>query len=292
MAGNPSAVAPIDTSSRAAVVAAYQSVFVPTKATRLTWNGGSVANCQAGDTPQSYKEAVLRMVNYQRAMAGLPGTVTLNLAWSAKAQQAALMMDANNQLDHTPPATWLCHSADGAEAAGKSNLATDPALGGSFGAIDLYMGDQGVDSLGHRRWILYPPQAQMGTGDTAGMNALWVIGGNGTRPATPNGVAWPPAGHVPYALAPSNMAWSWSMNGANFANATVAVRAAGGVDVALRVWKPGNGYGDNTIAFAPSSGRWTTAAPADSSFDVTISGVAVGGATREFSYRVTLISPQ
>ncbi len=118
-----SAVAPIDRSNRQAVVNAYQSIYVPNSATPYANTGLNVAACAAGDTTLAYKTAVMRMVNYYRAMSGLPGNVTLNLSWSSKAQQAALMMNANNTLNHNPPSTWACYSAAGAEAAGHGNLA-------------------------------------------------------------------------------------------------------------------------------------------------------------------------
>lgn len=55
-------------------------------------------------------------------MAGVPATVVLSGEFTAKAQKAALMMSVNRQLSHSPDSTWICYSAEGAEAAGKSNL--------------------------------------------------------------------------------------------------------------------------------------------------------------------------
>ncbi|UUZ48793.1 hypothetical protein LP420_40055 [Massilia sp. B-10] len=46
----------------------------------------------------------------------MPGTVTLNLTHSEMAQQAALMMEANNALSHSPPDGWKCKTADGTTA--------------------------------------------------------------------------------------------------------------------------------------------------------------------------------
>ncbi len=284
-------VAAINTADRAAVLAAYQSIYIPTRAAPLAISGFNVSTCAAGDTTLAYKTSAIRMVNYYRAMSGVPGNVTLNLAWSAKAQQAALMMNANGQLNHTPPSTWTCYSPAGAEAAGHSNLAGGAsALGGYYSAMDLYMSDNGVPSLGHRRWVIYPPQAEMGTGDVNNNNSLWVLGPFGTRPATPNGVAWPPAGFVPYPLAPASMTWSFSMANANFANAIVNVGKVGGAPVPITVSVTPSGYGDETIAFTPTAGTWPYAASGDTSFDVQVNGVVVNGASRSFAYRVTLIS--
>ena len=75
-------------------------------------------------------------INYFRAMAGLPGDVVFDTTWNAQCQEAALMMIAEGNLSHSPPTGWACYSADGATAAGKSNL----ALGNHGpGAIDAYI---------------------------------------------------------------------------------------------------------------------------------------------------------
>jgi uncharacterized protein YkwD len=279
-------VATIDRSNRQAVLTAYQSIYVPTNAMPYANSGLNVAACAAGDTTPAYKTAVIRMVNYYRAMSGLPGNVTVSAGLSAKAQQAALMMSANSDLRHDPPTTWACYSAAGADAAGHSNLALGAA---GPRAIGLYMGDGGVSSLGHRRWVLYPPQSDIGTGDTSNANSLWVLGPFGTRPATPNGVAWPSAGFVPYQLIPSSIAWSFSMDGANFASTSVTVTKVGTGNVPVTPAVLGVGYGDNTISFTPIGGVWPYAATGDTSFDVQVNGVILNGATRNFSYRVTLI---
>ena len=196
------------------------------------------------------------------------------------------MMSANSALEHVPPTTWKCYSAVGAEAAGRSNLALGAA---GPRAIDLYIADGGVASLGHRRWVLYPPQTEIGTGDTNNANSLWVLGPFGARAATPNGVAWPPAGFVPYQLVPSSTAWSFSMDGANFTSTSITVTKVGIGNVPVTKAALDVGYGDNTISFMPASGVWPYAATGDTSFDVQVNGVIVNGATRSFSYRVTLI---
>lgn len=81
------------------------------------------------------------------------------------------------------------------------------------------------------------------------------------------------------------------MPNANFAGATVQVRNGSNQLVPINVSAPGDGYGDPAIAFAPVSGNWNYSAPGDSVFDISVSNVNVGGTLRNFSYRVTLISP-
>ena len=96
-------------------------------------------------------------------MAGL-GTVTESAIYSQRNQDAAVMMAAEGSLSHTPVGGWSCYTADGATAAGRSNLAL--GLSG-VGAIDAYMQDFGANNtgVGHRRTMLYPQVQEMGTGD-------------------------------------------------------------------------------------------------------------------------------
>ena len=78
---------------------------------------------------------MLLRLNYFRAMAGVPATVTFSDTYNAMDQRAALMVSANAQVSHSPPTTWTCYRADGAQAASQSNL-----ILGAFGrnAIDLF----------------------------------------------------------------------------------------------------------------------------------------------------------
>lgn len=287
--------APINTSNRAEVMARYQDSFLPLQQTTFSWTG-NVGSCQAGDTPLAYKNAEVRLLNYYRAMAGESGNVTLSLPLAAKAQQAALMMDANDALNHAPPTTWTCYTADGAAAAGSANLAlASPTLNSGIGGMALYISDGGISSLGHRRWVLYSRLAIVGPGDTPRANALWVLGNDGPAVTLPNGVAWPPAGYVPWDshIADPTMQWSFSYPGADFSAATVTLQDDAGNPVALTgVGALPNGYGDNTLGWSISSAAsgWSRA-PADTKLSVSIANVMIGGSAQSFSYAVTFVQP-
>ena len=182
----------VDTSSRSAVASYFNSEYVSGPALGPT---GSVAGCSPDSTSDAFKQAVLKRINFYRGMAGVPAAPTISATNSAKDQQAALMFVANGALSHNPPSSWTCWTAEGAEAAGKSNIAI-----GVFGwnAIDMYMRDNGSNNaaVGHRRWVLYPQTQTFGTGDVNGVggnamyqgrgNALWVQDANmwAARPAT------------------------------------------------------------------------------------------------------------
>lgn len=276
-------------------MARYQDSFKPLSATPFSWTG-NVGSCNAGDTPLSYKNAEVKLLNYYRAMAGLTGNVALSLPLSAQAQQGALMMDANNALSHSPPTNWTCYTADGATAAGHSNISiSSGTLNGGIGGLALYITDGGVSSLGHRRWVLYSRLALVGTGDTPRANNLWVIGNDGPAYTPNSGTAWPPAGFVPRdnGIFQPSMQWSFSYPGADFTAATVTMSNDAGGSVALsNVGQLPNGYGDNTLSWniASSASGWDRS-PSDTALTVHIGNAMIGGVARSFDYTVTLVKP-
>lgn len=288
-------VGPITAASRSEVVARWFDTYVDP--TPFSWTG-NIAQCAAGDTPAAFKRAVLKRLNFYRALAGLPGTLVLDLAFSAKAQRAALMMDAADSLNHFPGTNWPCYSADGAEAAGRSNLAysTFPR---SVSILDGYITDRGANNFaaGHRRWILYSRLAIVGSGDAPQANALWVLGSGTTGATAPKvGVPWPPAGFMPRPLQAPTDRFTYSCANANFAGATVAMRNDVGQPIATRVEsRTDNGYGDNTIvwsidtAASPATG-WDRGS-ADTTLAIELAGIANCAAGATASYTVTFITP-
>src|SRR5688572_5602306 len=281
--------------TRAEVVAHYQNVYVPGDGVALVWTG-SIAGCVPGTTNVEHQQAVIDRVNYYRALVGLPAVALAPGTPTTQAQAAALMMSAHNALSHTPPPTWTCYSADGATGAANSNIAL-----GIMGvaAVDGFMGDAGPGNtaVGHRRWILFPPRAVMSTGDVPGSNtpprpaqALHVFGPSTTRPATPDGIAWPPAGFVAYQNLPATSnRWSFSFPGADFTNAQITMSGPSG-NIALTREALATGFGDNTVVWLPVGVSYAQPT-ADTTYTVTISGVGGTGVPASFSYTVTVIDP-
>lgn len=266
--------------ARAAAMDDYQVNYLGSSVSNVTWTGNSSV-CDPGDTPDSVKLRELQRLNYYRRLCGLPA-VALNPKYSAEAQQAALMMKDNNALSHNPPLTWKCVTPDGQLAAANSNL-TLGANGSA--AIDLYISDPGVATLGHRRWALFPSLTEIGEGDTDFTNALWVIGGFGNRPAMAFS-AYPGNGYIPAPLV--YPVWSFSVSAASFASASVTVSDVSGHTYPVSLQLTDGGYGDNTLA-------WTfdqdfSSLKDDLELNVTVSGVSVGGATRSYSYTVYIMA--
>jgi hypothetical protein len=284
----------VNTQNRKDVVSFYNNQYLTSNGIAAAWTG-EIENCIAGTTNQDFREAILRRINYYRAMSGLPGNIVFDEVYNAKCQDAALIRIAQPTASnpHYPQEDWKCYTEDGKDASGQSNLAT-----GMYGpsSINGYMEDPGTynGAVGHRRWILYPPQITMSTGDTTekngyytGSNCLWVFAPTGARPETADGVSWPPPGFVPYNLVFPR--WSFSFNNADFTNAEVTMNR-GGNSVSLTPEAIKSGYGDNTIVWVPD-GIATGAPDPDLTYHVKISNAIVGGSPRTFEYDVIIIDP-
>lgn len=278
----------------------FNSVYRASMGVPIGWTGHT-AQGLPGTTSAAFRDAVAVRVNYFRAMAGVPSGVAFSDILNGKDQRAALMMSANNRLNHEPPPAWQFYTAAGAEAARNSNLAL-----GSFGpaAIDSYMEDHGAINFaaGHRRWLLYPQTTTMGTGDVPRSgsylpaNALWVIDPNfgQTRPATREEfVAWPPPGYVPHPLVFPR--WSFSYPGADFSSATVAM-SRNGSPIPVAVSGAHEGYGENTLVWVPNgadpNNAFRSEPPAqDTAMAVSIQNVRINGSARSFDYVVRVFDP-
>jgi hypothetical protein len=236
------------------------------------WSG-SVDTCDAGDIASTGRENALRLVNLYRWLSALP-PVDDDSAKNAGAQECALMMDANGELNHSPPTSWTCYTDGGASTAGQSNIATAPAVQ----AVDLYMVDPGnPTTIGHRRWILSNSLGPIGIGSTSTYSCMHVLYGSGS--ATAAWTAWPPPGRIPFeAFAPDGAYWTnldatgWTVqsDSIDVSGAGVTV-TEGGVDKPVATTVLLGGYGSSSaISFIPSG--WST--EAGKTYHVALTGVS------------------
>lgn len=289
----------VEPTSREAARVFYRTVYGASEGHPLEWTGNTDAG-QAGTTSASFKDATALRINWFRAMAGVPADIVLDPIYNQKAQKAALIMSANNQLSHYPDKSWTHWSEEGAEAASKSNLGL---ADNGPDAITSYVLDAGNSNaaVGHRRWLLYPFTQKMGTGDVpkqgshSASNALWVLDtAGGPRPEVRDAlVAWPPKGFVPYGVVFSR--WSASLPGADFSKATVTMTKAG-LALTATIESSSGGAGESSIVFRPdgmASDGWAAhPRPAtDLPYEVTIANVLVGGKPTQFTYAVTVFDP-
>ena len=275
---------PTENTARVAAKNLFEDYYEASKSTTedIAWTGDE-PSCDPGSVPQTTMDKIFMRLAYFRRAAGLNNTVEENTTKSEKAQQAALMMHANNKLDHFPPDTWKCFSATGKEGAGNSLLTTAR----NAEAIDSYLRDAGPDNgpVGHRRWLLWPTLQEIGVGNTANANAIWVLGNAGTPPSdAPEFIAWPPEGYTPKQFVYPR--WSFSIKGADFTGAEVSMKDALGNSIALTVEALDNAYGDRTIVWVPEGVN--TNVMDDTSYTVTLTNVGVNDETRSYEYTVTI----
>ena len=292
----------IDTWDRAEVLGEYQAEF--DRAEPAMGFTGDVGSCSAGTTSESFRDSVFSRVNWYRRMAGLD-TVTESATFSAHNQESAVMMSAEGALSHGPGAGWACYTADGAAAAGKSNLAL--GLSG-LDAIDAYMQDFGANNtkVGHRRTMLYPQVQEMGTGDVPfggghwASNTLYVFDSHLWDPRPDvreerDFVSWPPSGYVP----PETVwgRWSFSLARADFSSASVSITGPDGpvqVEILERIQSGGLIAPEASIVWAVDGDTNSAQLPeptnGDECYDVTIAGVTLQGSPQSpFSYTTCVL---
>ncbi|MBN8460877.1 MAG: hypothetical protein J0M04_23860 [Verrucomicrobia bacterium] len=309
--GNYTATSPYDSG-----VGTTASVFVTDTERRINFyralcgvpanvvlNTSSTVSVESGDSQQpaasTLKSAAAQRSAYMliRTWGYYDGTLhpPLGNSWSA--------------LSHSPvQASCVAWTTAAWNANYRGNLAI-----GYFGpgAVDAYMLEEtgtGASTsewnsdVGHRRWLLYPPSTNMATGDTPGQ---FVSSGNVIRvptnviyvhqrtaelaSVTPKFTSFPPAGYFPAPL--NSTYWSLTYPGADFTNATVAMTTSGGSPVSATVVKRNGVYGDPALVWQVASAASVKSVTADTTFNVTVSGIAGTGVPTSASYSVTLINP-
>lgn len=228
---------------------------------RPPWTGGAM--CDPGTLAAAAFDDTVRRVNMFRWLVGL-GPVVNDMGQHAAEQDCAMMMNAARSLSHTPGPSWPCYTEAGAGAAGRSNLALGSATPGD--AIDLYVGDRGVPSLGHRRWVLNFGLGRIGVGFAGNAQCLGVFDMSARSERT--WTSWPNPGPTP--VEATQVTWSFHMRGAG--GAAVAVETFDGSPLGVESYVPPRGFGPDTIAWDPSG--WTPSV--GQRYRVTISGVAGG----------------
>jgi len=193
-----------------------------------TWSG-SVATCMAGDISADGRTNALRLFNLVRWLADLPA-VTTEETRNQQAQACALMMTANDDLSHDPPADWDCYSELGAQGAATSNISGGPGVS----SVLLYMVDGGNETtFGHRRIILSNELGPIGLGSAGkgGSSCMQNIGGQGN--ANKPWLAWPPPGAFPMQAyedgfnSLDDTGWSIQSENIDLSAAQVTVTSAG-----------------------------------------------------------------
>ncbi|MBL8677614.1 MAG: CAP domain-containing protein [Myxococcales bacterium] len=202
------------------------------------------AMCAPGTLPQATVDAAVLMTNVYRYLAGLPN-VTENADQTRAAQACAELMEANRMLSHMPPTSWTCYTALGAMGAARSNITS----GGSSPVASLagWVDDSRdiSNTLGHRRWILFPQLGPIGYGQARQYACQYVLGARGS--GRKNFVAWPNEGVTP--MESMTRIWSFSSASLGVGASTMATVEQNGMPLNVMAMPRANGYGDPTISW-------------------------------------------
>ena len=221
----------VDTGRRSAVQALYDSV--EPLLTEQAVTSARPASCVPGGTAASTRSETLRVLNAARSLAGLDAA-SWSSTYNTRAERAAMLMAANKKLSHHPSSSWRCFDAAGADAAGKSVLAS--GVNGAA-AVVAYLDDPGSlnTAVGHRRALLNPSTTTMGSGNSgpaaggARTNAIYTQGVADASASKPRYTSWPSSGYFPWQLEPAGR-WSVSVSRSDvtFEAARITVTALSG----------------------------------------------------------------
>ena len=269
-----------------------------------------LSNCYQGVLKDARKKETLDYVNHVRSLHNLP-SVSYDFDSDLQTQKAALMGLANGEITHTPQPSSKCYSNDGADGCLSSNLGiighsayyptnTDEDL------IAGFMKEKNSESIGHRRWILFPFLKYISYGRVIGKNedvgffittcALKVIY-NETQNVNVSGIPFIayPYNNYPSKLFDANCFLSFSvvldrskMNEIiNYTSATIDVNIKSTNE---KMTVSEKSYNSNDGVGIPNSIQWKVAGlKKDILYTVSIDNVFVEGVKKDFQYEFKIV---
>jgi uncharacterized protein YkwD len=233
------------------------------------WNGAT-ASCMAGDLSADAHDNALRVLNGYRWLVDMPA-ITEDPTFTAKAQQCALMMRANNSLSHMPPSTWMCYTADGSEGASHCNISS----GQLVSSVNGFIVDPGnATTIGHRRWILGNMIGPTGLGGTDRSSCVWTFGTSKLKVpwlAYPRGVIPIQAMGGGFSGTVDGTGWSLQSDTINVESAEVTITSDGASMPVTKTVLQQNVGSRYAIRFNPMG--WTSTA--GKKYSVTVTGASM-----------------
>ena len=258
---------------RQQIVDNYNNIYLGSEVStlQLGWTG-NINICDPGTISTLSLNNTLDRINYFRDLVGLPSDIIFDPILNQKCQESALMMEANGTVDHYPPTSWDCYTADGASAASYGNLAFGIH---SSDAITGYIQDPGINNygVGHRRWLLYTRANTFGTGSSLWSNVTWVIDIPSFNAPFYEFVAYPSEGFFPAPLVFDR--WSFSMPDADFSNTTISMTDEQGINIPLTIEPAFANAGDNTIVWVPDQAYLNLNSSEDEKYTINISNFSI-----------------
>ena len=252
---------------------------------------GDTATCNPGSIPASTSDAALRALNAYRKLEGLE-PVALEAHGASLAQAAALIVAANNQLNHQPQSSAKCWTPEGLEGSMHSDLCFS-----GHPSLLVYMDDGGDPNVfvGHRQSFIYPYLDTVGYGATDSTDAVYINSTFDVANSAPEWLAWPTPGYFPIFMNPrvggGHARWSLSSpdDSTDFGSAQVSMTGPGGSAVSLQIRSSDGGLMPTLVWDVAGFGEerdWTS----PGTFRVSVTGIRRGGvAIPGVQYDVTLL---
>jgi hypothetical protein len=285
----------------------YKTLYLSSKIDSITWNG-NLKKCESGSLEKGIFVKASNRINFFRLVNGL-NTVKNNTEFNQKAQDAALLIKANNVLTHHPSSSMECYSESASSGCSKSCLGfTDFINFPGISFITGFLDDYGSSNyyVGHRRWVLYSKLAEFGYGATNSTEALLVVDGisdgvTNDSVVQPQFVAYPWSGYVPADLIFPK--WSFSIpdgKTVDFDNTTIIMTDSDGniienekleeyknfLDPTI-VWTVTGLFSEYEITYAQN--KMEENGYLNKKITVLISNVIVDGETKDYKYTVVPI---
>lgn len=282
---------------------------------QLGWTG-KISTCKPGKISHDAYVKILARINYFRRLAGVDDNVVLDSSWNKLAQAAALIMYANNELNHDPDKSMKCYSEDGKKGASTSNLSTivDQSIKELI-SDEIQDGGTGNNFCGHRRWLLNSDAFKMGIGVTPGAYAVRVFQDfdeaekdtSTFHGKVPEYFGYPFHGYVPYQVVYPKWSFSVTNGTPDFSKALVSV-FAGDVQLSCPVVNRDHfGYGDPTLVWTiqglkedyeynyydmtEKKNVFAKLGLLNKKITVKITNVKVDGVAKNYTYSFTIFDP-
>lgn len=118
-----------------------------------------IQTCYEGVLKDSEKQKALEELNFIRSLHGL-NPVSYDYEDDIYTAKAALIIVTNEEMNHHPDQSYKCWTEEGEFGSSRSNLymswGWEDKIPKSEDFVIGWIIDEGVESLGHRRWMLFP----------------------------------------------------------------------------------------------------------------------------------------
>ncbi|MDB5033799.1 MAG: hypothetical protein JWQ98_1040 [Chlorobi bacterium] len=269
-----------------------------------------VANGNPGVLKESERQKALNYVNAIRSLHKLP-LVAYHSADDAGITSAALIIAANNTLDHNPQPSLKFWSQAGADASSKSNLSihlwsgSNESIPTTETIIDGWLADSANAFPGHRAWLLSPflKWISFSRVDKPWSGSEWGVDGavikviytdEQNANAMPVDFVAYPFETYPARLVNSEIDYSFSViadrsgmfansDKVKYDNATISIVGEHGEKAPV-----GNVRADYQNFGIPNHLLWRTSLQSGVRYTVSINNVVVNGQSRNYSYYINL----